>query len=366
MTTPLAQRIKALIRANGPITVADYFALCLSDPQHGYYQTKQPFGTTGDFTTAPEISQLFGEMIGIFLVHAWQQHQAPSDVRLIEIGPGRGTMMLDMLRVISQLAPSMFETASIHMVETSDNLAQVQAQTLKRYEGRITWHKSLEDVPDGFSLIAANELFDAIAIRQFVRNQRSFVERVIALSPQDELVFQEGSGGIETSLLPENPAQQPLGAIYEHSPAREAVMQVISERLKAQGGTFVTLDYGHIKSGYGDTLQALRQHQFDPVLAHPGEADLTSHVDFEALAKVAERCGISVHGIISQGDFLYGLGLPQRANALAQKATPEQRVTIAQAVNRLAGQKSGEMGDLFQVLAVSSPFVQLAPFKAVH
>ena len=143
-------------------------------------------------------------------------------------------------------------------------------------------------------------------------------------------------------------------------------MQMIAERLKEQSGSFVTLDYGHVKSGYGDTLQALRKHQFDPVLAHPGEADLTSHVDFEALASVAEKSGITVNGMISQGDFLYGLGLPQRANALAQKATPEQCAEIVQAVNRLAGNGKDDMGDLFKVLAVSSPNIALAPFKASH
>lgn len=363
MSTPLAERIKTLIRANGPISVADYFAICLSDPKDGYYQTKQPFGSTGDFTTAPEVSQLFGEMIGIFLVHAWQQHKMPADVRFIEIGPGRGTMMLDMLRVISQLAPSLFQSMSIHMVETSEQLSNVQAETLKQHAGRVTWHKSLDEVPAGFSLIAANELFDAIPIRQFVRNQRSFVERVVGLGADDELIFLEGSGGIHASLLPAPADQQPLGAIFEYSPARDTVMQMVAERLKAEGGTFVTLDYGHIESDYGDTLQALRKHHFDPVLAHPGEADITSHVDFEALAKIATTCGVSVNGMMSQGDFLYGLGLPQRANALAQKASSEQRVEIAHAVNRLAGQSEGEMGDLFKVLVVSSPQVALAPFR---
>ena len=366
MSTPLGDRIKSLIRANGPISVAEYFSLCLSDPQHGYYKTKQPFGSEGDFTTAPEISQLFGEMIGIFLVHAWQQQKMPQNIRLIEIGPGRGTMMLDVIRVISQLAPTLYQTLTIHMVETSEKLAQVQAQTLSHCTHKISWHKNIEDVPEGFSLIAANELFDAIPIRQFVRNQRSFVERVVALGPDDELAFIEGSGGIDLNLLPEGPERQQLGAIFEYSPARDALMQLICERLKTAGGTFVTLDYGHLKSGYGDTLQALKKHQFDPVLASPGEADLTSHVDFEALSKVAIGCGVAVSGMMSQGDFLYGLGLPQRATALAQKANEEQRVKIVEAVNRLAGNGDNQMGDLFKVLAVSSPSVDLAPFKASH
>lgn len=366
MSTPLAKRIKTLIRTNGPITVAEYFALCLSDPKDGYYQTKQPFGSTGDFTTAPEISQLFGEMVGVFLLHAWQQHQMPSNVRLVEIGPGRGTMMLDMLRVISQLAPSLFETMSIHLVETSEALSKVQAQTLNRHQDRITWHTTLDDVPSGFSLIAANELFDAVPIHQFVRNSRGFVERVVGLNDDGELIFIEGSGGIDHSVLPKGAANEPLGSIYEHSPARDSIMQMISERLKQDGGTSAIIDYGHISSGYGDTLQALRKHVFDPVLAHPGEADLTSHVDFETLTEVAEACGIHVNGCIPQGDFLYGLGLAQRAASLAQKATPEQQLAIGKAVKRLAGKNQDDMGDLFKVLSVSYPPVPLAPFKSAH
>jgi SAM-dependent MidA family methyltransferase len=366
MSTPLADRIKSLIRANGPISVADYFAICLGDPQHGYYQTKQPFGTTGDFTTAPEVSQLFGEMIGVFLLHAWQQHNMPSDVQLIEIGPGRGTMMLDILRVISQLAPLLYQNMSINLVETSPSLSKTQAETLKKHDGKIKWHQSIDDVPAGFSLIAANELFDAIPIRQYVRNARGFVERVVSLDANDQLIFIEGTGGIDISLLPPLAERQPLGAIFEYSPARDSVMQALCDRLSSKGGTAVILDYGHMVSGYGDTLQALRKHNFDPVLAHPGEADLTSHVDFEALVAIAKANDIHINGCIRQGDFLYGLGLAERAKSLALKATADQTIAIAEAVNRLAGEGAGKMGELFKVLAVSSPQVKLAPFRPAH
>ncbi|HEX2147805.1 MAG TPA: SAM-dependent methyltransferase, partial [Pseudorhizobium sp.] len=165
MSTPLARKIKALINGTGPITVADYFAMCLADPEYGYYRTREPFGTAGDFITAPEISQLFGEMIGIFMVHAWQRHGFPQDVQLIEIGPGRGTMMADMLRVIEKLAPAMAERMGVHLVETSERLRNIQRVTLERYSTRVRWHADFEKVPGGFTLIAANELFDAIPIR---------------------------------------------------------------------------------------------------------------------------------------------------------------------------------------------------------
>ncbi|WP_320198504.1 class I SAM-dependent methyltransferase [Agrobacterium sp. rho-13.3] len=365
MSTPLARRIKSLIRLNGPLSVTDFFSLCLADPEHGYYKTRQPFGRTGDFVTAPEVSQLFGEMIGVFIVHAWQRHGTPANARLVEIGPGRGTMMADMLRVIQRIAPPLYETMSVHLVETSPRLTDTQKETLASHGDKIAWHESFDDVPPGFLLIAANELFDAIPIRQFVKTPQGFRERVVALNAEDELVFTTGLASIDPELLPPLPERQPTGTIFEYSPAREAVMTAISQRLKINEGTALIIDYGHIVSGYGDTLQAMRMHEFDPVLASPGEADLTSHVDFESLVNTAENNGIHVNGCLRQGDFLYGLGLKERATALAAKATPDQTLAIAEAVNRLAGEGAGKMGELFKVLAVSSSPVHLLPFRAL-
>lgn len=363
MTTPLAEKIKNLIRMNGPISVTDYFALCLADPEHGYYRTREPFGQTGDFITAPEISQLFGEMIGVFLVHAWQQHGSPSPVNLVEIGPGRGTMMLDILRVIRRLAPELFEDMSVHLVETSDRLRGVQRVTLEAFSAKVSWHRGFDEVPPGFTLIAANELFDAIPIRQFVKTATGFRERLVGLDADDELAFGVGIATIDPALLPPDGASMPEGTVYEVAPARQAVMQALCDRLKRTGGTAVIVDYGHMVTGYGDTLQAVLQHEYDPPLAHPGEADLTSHVDFEDLARVARASGIQINGCLHQGDFLYGLGLSQRAQALAQgKAEAEQRA-IALAADRLAGAGEGKMGELFKVMAVSSPRVILAPFR---
>ena len=363
MPTPLARRIKSLIRLNGPMSVTDFFALCLADPEHGYYKTRQPFGRTGDFVTAPEISQLFGEMLGVFIVHAWQRHGALAPVRLVEIGPGRGTMMDDMLRVIQRIAPPLYDAMTVHLVETSPKLSDIQRQTLAAHGDKIAWHESFVDVPPGFLLIAANELFDAIPIRQFVKTPQGFRERVVAMDADDELIFTAGLASIDPDLLPPLPERQPIGTIFEYSPARQAVMTAIAQRLKSQGGVALIIDYGYIVSGFGDTLQALRTHEYDPVLAHPGEADLTSHVDFESLMRTAESFGIHVNGCLPQGDFLYGLGLKERAQALASKATPEQEMEIAQAVNRLAGEGAGKMGELFKVLAVSSAPVHLLPFR---
>lgn len=365
MTTPLAQRIKSLIRLNGPLSVTDYFSLCLADPEHGYYKSREPFGRSGDFITAPEVSQLFGEMLGVFVVHAWQRHGTPAEARLVEIGPGRGTMMSDMLRVIRRIAPPLYETIQVHLVETSPRLSAVQKETLTAHADRLTWYESFDDVPEGFLLVVANELFDAIPIRQFVRTPQGFRERVVSLDVNDELVFSTGLAGIDPTLLPPLPERQPIGTIFEISPAREAVMTAICQRLSIHGGTALAIDYGHLVAGFGDTLQAMRDHAFDPPLAHPGQADLTSHVDFESLVRTAEATGVHVNGTLRQGDFLYGLGLKERAAALAAKATPDQTLEIAEAVNRLAGEGAGKMGELFKVIAVSSPALHLLPFRAV-
>lgn len=364
MTTALGQKIKALIRASGPVSVTDYFALCLADPEHGYYKTREPFGRGGDFVTAPEVSQLFGEMIGIFMVHAWQRHGEPDAVRLAEIGPGRGTMMLDMLRVIARLAPKLSENLSTHLVETSPRLQEIQRETLAEHGARIHWHQSFDELPAGFTLLAANELFDAIPIRQFVKTAAGFRERMIGLDADDDLVFKTGIAMLDPSLLPPG-APPPDGTIFEFAPARQAVMETICQRLHLYGGTALIVDYGHMTSGYGDTLQAVRAHKYDPPLANPGLADLTSHVDFEHLARTALSSGAHLNGCMYQGDFLLGMGLEQRASSLGRGRGDDVQRGILEAVERLAGAGEGRMGELFKVLAVSSPAVRLEPFRPV-
>lgn len=365
MTTALGEKIKAIIQANGPISVTDYFSLCLADPEHGYYRTREPFGRLGDFVTAPEVSQLFGEMIGVFMVHAWQRHGAPADARLMEIGPGRGTMMADMLRVIERLAPSLYDTLSVHMVETSERLQDIQRTTLADRMGKLSWHADFDEIPAGFTLLAANELFDAIPIRQFVKTTTGFRERVVGLDAEDELTFAAGVATIDPALLPASARNVPPGSIFEFAPAREAVMSTICSRLVAHGGSAVIIDYGHMATALGDTLQAVRMHEFDPPLAHPGEADLTSHVDFQHLAETALACGVHLNGCVHQGDFLRGLGLRERAAALGRDKDLSLQQSIQLAADRLAGAGEGKMGELFKVLAVSHPAIDLMPFRPV-
>lgn len=364
MTTALADKIKSLILAGGPISVTDYFALCLADPEHGYYRTRNPFGRAGDFITAPEISQLFGEMIGVFMVLAWQHHGEPADVRLVEVGPGRGTMMSDMLRVVSRLAPRLYEHATVHLVETSPRLQDVQRQTLASHGDKVSWHESFDELPDGFTLLAANELFDAIPIRQFVKTPSGFRERMVGLDAEDNLAFALGVATLDPAMLPPRDGSPADGTVFEISPAREAVAMTICERLKRNHGTALIIDYGHMVTGFGDTLQAVRDHHFDPPLANPGLADLTSHVDFEHLARCALAAGVHVNGCLHQGDFLVALGIEERASSLGRDKDARIQRDIVEAVQRLAGSGEGMMGELFKVLALSSPAISILPFKS--
>lgn len=366
MPTPLARKIKTLISEHGPIGIADYFAICLADPEHGYYQAREPFGRGGDFITAPEISQLFGEMIGIFLVHAWQGHGSPDDVRLVEIGPGRGTLMADALRTIERLAPALYEVVEVHLVETSERLRAVQRPTLLRHKEKIAWHDDFASVPEGFTLLVANEFFDAIPIRQFVNTPNGFFERVVMLDGDGGLAFGIGPTRIEPDLLPDEGRSAPTGALFEVSPPRTAIMLSIAERLRRHGGSALAIDYGHLNSNYGDTLQAVWRHDYDLPLARPGEADLTSHVDFEALAMAALAAGAHVHRPLTQGDFLLGLGLLERAGALGAGKDALTQANITDAVHRLAGEGAGKMGQLFKVLCVSGTALALQPFDRVR
>ncbi len=357
--TPLEDRIRKLIRLNGPMSITDYFALCVGDPEHGYYSTRDPFGAAGDFTTAPEISQLFGEMIGLSLLLAWQARNRPRTVRLVEIGPGRGTLMTDVQRVLQSLAPDLAAAATAHLVETSERLRSIQQQTLKDAPIDCRWHADLDTVDDGFTLLFSNELFDAIPIRQFVKTDRGWRERTVTLGPDDTLQFQAGPSAID---VPDWAAGSDNGAVAEVAPAREALMARMASRLLAKGGIALTIDYGHAISAPGDTLQAVHDHQYADVLSNPGECDLTSHVDFAALASAARSEGAHVWPVQNQGQFLLSLGLLERAGALGSGKSASTQQAISRAVERLAGSGKDQMGSLFKVLCISDDMVPFAPF----
>ena len=347
--TALLQELRTLIAENGPVSVERYMALALGHPRYGYYMTRDPFGADGDFTTSPEISQMFGELLGLWSVAVWDAIGRPDPVRLVELGPGRGTLMGDALRA-ARSSPAFRAAVDVHLVETSPKLQALQKRTLAEAAVEPTWHTALDTVPDGPALILANEFFDALPIRQFVRMPGGVHERLVGLGDDGRLTF----GLSPDPLRRAAPALPAASPIFEVGLVGEAIMAGIAERVVRQGGAVLAIDYGHAVSGAVDTLQAVKRHAFVDPLAEPGEADLTAHVDFAALARVARTAGARVHGPVEQGAFLYGLGLRERAAALSRKATPDQAEAITAAVARLAGPDPG-MGQLFKVMAVSHP-----------
>ena len=348
----LARRLAARIRATGPITLADYMAEALGHPEHGYYRRGDPLGAAGDFTTAPEISQMFGELIGLWLADAWERLGRPDPVRVVELGPGRGTLLVDALRAWC-VAPDLLAAADLHLVESSPGLRDRQRAALA---GRpATWHPDFGTVPKGALLLVANEFFDALPIRQFQRTEHGWCERMIALG--------ESGQGLRMVLAPPSPAAEALlsprqrsasrGAIAEVSPAARGLAGAIGVRLAQSPGAALIIDYGHDEDGFGDSLQAVRRHARADPLADPGEADLTAHVDFAALAASAGAAGAQCHGPVDQGLFLRRLGIELRAQGLREKATPAQAADLDAALHRLIDE--AEMGSLFRAVAFTSP-----------
>ncbi|WEX07886.1 class I SAM-dependent methyltransferase [Chelativorans sp. AA-79] len=355
----LSQRIQRLIEATGPIGVDVYMALCLFDPQDGYYTTREPFGATGDFTTAPEVSQMFGELLAVWLYTAWKACGAPGHAVFAEIGPGRGTLMKDMLRTLSRLDPNFVAAHRFAMVETSPRLAAVQKETLVEAPAAPEWFSRVDDLPEGPLFITGNELFDAVPVKQYVKVPAGWCERKVGQTDDGALAFKAGPGAPDPSLLPKDAEKAPEGTIFETAPAREALMDMIAERLARAGGAGLFIDYGYEGPALGETLQAVRRHAFDDVLAHPGEADLTAHVDFSALGQVARTHGL-VTRLMTQGEFLLGLGLLERAGRLGAGKDPQEQERIRGEVERLAGLH--EMGTLFKAMAVLPTGVEVPPF----
>lgn len=344
----LKAELVRLIADEGPIPVSRYMVLALGHPRHGYYMTRDPFGAAGDFTTAPEISQMFGEMIGLWAAHLWQAMGAPSRFALVEIGPGRGTLMADMLRA-TLIVPGFREAASVHLVETSPALRDIQAATLAG-KAEPHWHDRVEAALDGPVIVIANELLDALPLDQFVMTADGWRERLVGLDPAGELVF--GLAGEALSGEASAPMTAQAGAVLEQPHAALELVSEVADHVARFGGAALFIDYGSMQSGFGDTLQAMRRHQFVDPLAEPGEADLTVHVDFARMAQAGLRAGAAVQGPVPQRDFLLALGLAERAQALSRKATPEQAQAIGAAFDRLTEIGETGMGDLFKVVAL--------------
>jgi NADH dehydrogenase [ubiquinone] 1 alpha subcomplex assembly factor 7 len=351
--SPLLEEIKRLIRSSGPMPVWRYMELCLMHPQHGYYVSRDPLGREGDFTTAPEVSQMFGELLGLWSASIWRAIGSPPTLRLVELGPGRGTMMADALRALRVLPP-LYQSLSIHLVEVNPVLREKQRESLTGVRN-ISWHRSIDEVPEGPVVILANEYFDVLPIHQVVKRETGWHERVIEIDADGELVFGATAEPLPRFevLLPSLVRAAPLGAIFEWRPDTEIMK--LATRVRDQDGAALIVDYGHVRSDVGDTFQAIARHSFADPLKNPGQADITAHVDFEALARAAEDVRARVHGPVTQGEFLKRLGIEARAAGLMAKASPEVSAEIAGALKRLTDPGRGGMGSMFKAMAISEP-----------
>ena len=346
--TPLDRLIRREIAASGPISVADFMNLALTHPEHGYYGARDPLGHAGDFVTAPEISQIFGELVGLWTATTWLRMGSPPRLLLVECGPGRGTLMRDALRA-GRLVEGFAQCVDLRLVETSAGLRKKQRSALS--EARPRWHRSLDTLPPGPMILIANEFLDALPVRQLVRTEGGWAERLVAHHGR-RLEFVVGQD------LPDDDAPVPpeigsakRGAIFEVSPTARAVAARIGRRLARDGGAALFVDYGHDRSAAGETLQAVRAHRPADPLSRAGETDLTAHVDFEAVACSLRREGACVYGPIAQRRFLRALGVEERTERLAAAASPARAREIRIATDRL----TGSMGALFKALAATAP-----------
>ncbi len=360
----LGEDIKNMIEQDGPMSVERFMQLALTHPEHGYYINRDPLGASGDFITAPEISQMFGELLGLWAAEVWALMGSPDKVHLVELGPGRGTLMADALRA-ARVVSDFREKIQVHLVETSPALRDIQRERLSSFKDMLHWHDTIEDLPDGPSIIIANEFFDALPVRQFMKADDGWHERVVGIGDNGDLEF-----GLAPEREPLIVAQSPQGTMLEVGFAAYDCMRELAGRLVKHGGAMAVIDYGHVKTGPGETLQAMKAHARAEPLDAPGEADLTVHVDFANLARAASAAGANISGPIIQADFLTGLGIFERAAGLKRNASVRQAMDIDRALLRLVstGQETGingkpvpGMGALFKVIGISSTDMHVLP-----
>ncbi len=351
----LLKRLREAIASDGPMPIDRYMQLCLADPEHGYWQRAASIGADGDFVTAPEVSQVFGELIGLWAALVWERMGRPASLRLVELGPGRGTLMRDAQRA-ARVLPAFLEAASVHLVEVSAPLRALQWQTLTSLlsqGAKATWHERLEEVPPGPAIIIANEFLDALPIRQLVHARGAWRERVVDLAPDGELRFALGP-----AVQHRTDMQALDGAVLELRAGEDELLATLASRIDPLAALFI--DYGPAEAAFGDTLQAVRRHAYADPLADPGAADLTAHVQFAALAAKARDAGLAADGPLTQAEFLGRLGVAERAGRL-MSANPQRAGEIDAAVQRLISPTG--MGSLFKVLAVRQPTLSpLVPF----
>lgn len=359
MSTKLEDRIKALIKSTGPISVAEYMTLCLLDPVDGFYPTRDPLGSAGDFITAPEISQMFGEVLGLFVLQSWMDMGKPDPFYLIELGPGRGVMMSDMLRAAS-LDEAFKKAVQVVLIEASSALEAVQGQTLGHLGFPVQWVANLEAAPAGPSLVIGNEFLDCLPIRQFIQRdpfagKDGWHERHVGLDEDERFRFEIGPepiGATAKSFIPEAQSDARKDDLLETCPSVHQIIETLKSRFASHLGRALFIDYGPEVTEFGDTLQALKRHKKIGVFELPGDSDLTARVDFQTVIETATSHGLMTNGPVTQREFLSKLGLEMRAVALA-RAKPDSKTVIARQLHRLTDDT--EMGELFKAICLQSP-----------
>jgi len=377
--TPLARKLSARIAAEGSLTLHDYMEACLYDAEHGYYKKRDPLGRGGDFITAPEISQVFGELIGLWAGETWRLMGQPDAVRLIELGPGRGTLMADALRALRVL-PAFPQCATVHLIETSEPLRAAQEAALAGVPCPVRWHERIEEAPAGPAIVIANEFFDCLPVRQFVFDETAQLwhERMVAFRdgsfefalspdgvrvPPHPVLLPEGrrdarilAGDISSVLSPLGERDRvrgdfESGAIVETRPGAANVLQSFAARAATAPFAALIIDYGYSRPAHGDTVQAVKQHRHASLFEAPGETDLTAHTDFSSLAQQAEALGLAASGPMPMGEWLLRLGLEARAQQLLRRASPGQAADIQSRISRLVS--PAQMGVLFKTLVLT-------------
>lgn len=351
--TPMAELLARRISKTGPISLAEYMADCLLHPEHGYYTTRDPLGAEGDFTTAPEISQMFGELMGLCIAQAWIDQGRPAPFTLAELGPGRGTLMADILRA-TKAVPDFHAGLQITLVEASPTLQAKQKQRLAGFD--VNWVNTVAELPDQPLFLIANEFFDALPIRQFVRDAKGWCETQVGLV--DDVLTLGLSQPAPIALLDHRLEDTSEGDVVEICPSSAPVMDEIARRIAVNGGTAIVIDYGDWRAR-GDTFQALERHEMVDPLARPGAADLTAHVDFEALAREAEAAGATASHMVPQGELLAQLGIAQRAEKLSMTMDEAALKSHIAAFERLTS--PDKMGLLFKAIAIAPNATLLPP-----
>ncbi len=342
----LGQLLKEQIKSSGPLSVHDFMETALGHPQFGYYQQSDPFGAKGDFVTAPEVSQMFGELIGLWCVDCWSKLGAPDTIHLVELGPGKGTLMSDALRSAA-LVPEFINAVNIHMVETSERLREIQKNSLPDFN--VTWHSALPSLGSAPVLVIANEFFDALSIHQYECRDGQWLERQVALS-EDTFVFTTNASPSDwqSTNLPD-PKTQETGTFAEINPTADQIVSEIAKTLKQNGGSALIIDYGYLENELGDSLQAVQKHKYISPLSEPGTVDITAHVNFASLATAAEKQGCTNLAPATQARFLERLGIEARALLLSRNATEDQKEKVSGELRRLISPE--EMGTLFKALS---------------